>query len=110
MPLRCRLTLLLLAVGLLLGAHGALSDPGRDQPAVFAAPAPGPEWTTLRGRIVWRGADVPKPGVMNVTRDRAACAPDGKMVLEDWVTDPKNQGVRWVHVWLEPDPDGKTKT
>jgi hypothetical protein len=64
---------------------------------LFAAPAPPPLWSTLHGRIVWKGAAVAPGGAA------------GSAIPEGLIVDPKNSGVRWVIVWLEPEPDSPVK-
>jgi hypothetical protein len=58
---------------------------------LLAAPAPPPLWSTLRGRIVWKAAA------------GESAIPEGIII------DPKTNGVRWVIVWLEPEPDSRVK-
>src|SRR5262249_7018961 len=55
-----------------------------------------------RGRVIWKGDPLPQPGEVN-SADDLGCAAVPR-VLEDWVIDPKGRGVRWVFVWLEPEP------
>jgi hypothetical protein len=70
---------------------------------------PAPQWSNLRGRIIWQGDTVPKPEPIKVTLDKAVCCKAGPLVREDLVVHPKNRGVQWVFVWLEPVPDAGPK-
>src|SRR5262245_5244026 len=84
------LTLLLLAVAILP-----------------AGGADGEAWGSLKGKIVWNG-DIPKPTEINVDKDQEHCLSKGKIHAEQWVIG-KDKGIRWVLVWLIPDPAGNVK-
>jgi len=62
------------------------------------------EWGTLKGRIVFGGEQIPQPVQINVDKDQAACLANGPLFSEELVVNAKNRGVRWVFVWLIPDP------
>jgi hypothetical protein len=68
------------------------------------------QWGTVKGQIVWAGGTIPAPKKANVDKDQNVCLKDGDVFLEDWVTNKDNKGIRWVFVWLVPDPpDPKAK-
>jgi hypothetical protein len=85
---------------LLAAAAGwaALSVPGAAQD--------GNGWGTVKGRIVWGSAEVPKPGPLKVDKDEKHCLSKGPILSEEWVVDPKTKGVRDTFVWLAPDKAG----
>ena len=66
-------------------------------------------WSTLRGRVIWSGEEIPENKALDPGRDQSCCEPGGKRFRDDWVIDPKSRGVRWVMVWLEPDPEVKPR-
>lgn len=61
-------------------------------------------WGTVKGRIVYKGTP-PAPVKIVVNQDQAHCLSKGPIYSEEWVVNPKNNGVRWAFVWLEPVPD-----
>jgi hypothetical protein len=67
-------------------------------------------WGTVTGRVVWAGNDIPKRAPVNLkdNMDGPKClaAAKGQLLSELWVVNPKNKGVRWVFVWLEPADGG----
>jgi hypothetical protein len=63
-------------------------------------------WGTIKGQIVWDGGAIPEPKVLNVNKDQEHCLGKGPIVSEDWVINKNNKGVRWVFVWLAPEPGG----
>jgi hypothetical protein len=67
-------------------------------------------WGTVKGRIVWGGDKMPVPEKIDVSknRDAAFCQKDGPVFKEEKVVNPKNNGVRWVIVWLA-DPEAPRK-
>jgi len=65
------------------------------------------EWGTLKGRIVFAGDAIPQPKQIDVNKDPAACLAKGPLFSEELVINPKNRGVRWVFVWLTPEPGKK---
>lgn len=70
-------------------------------------PAAGQGWGTVKGQIVYAGAQIPQQEVVEAAKthqDKDVCLKDGPVVKEKWVVNPKNKGVRWAFVWLEPDP------
>jgi hypothetical protein len=74
-----------------------------------AAPAidkPEP-WGTIKGRVVWDEKKLPEPKEITITKDikaLTACLKDGKLFAEEWVVNKDDRGVRWVFVWLAPNP------
>ncbi len=62
------------------------------------------EWSDLRGRIVWQGEPIPQPRRVNVNKDKDCCLQNGPIFSDELVVHPKNRGVRWVMVWLLPEP------
>jgi hypothetical protein len=65
----------------------------------------GQGWGTIKGQIVKAGP-VPKPmeiAAVKTHQDRKHCEANGPILDEDWVVNPKNHGVRWAFVWLQPD-------
>lgn len=104
------------AVGL-LGVTGvmvwnAVRTPNTDTKSTTVGD-PGPDtephsgWATIRGRVVWPGGmAIPKPAVLNVVTDQAACCRNGDLLSNQLLIDPKSRGVKNVVVWLRPDtPD-----
>lgn len=67
----------------------------------FPAAAQDGDWGTVKGVVVLSGA-MPKLPPINVDNDRAHCLSKGDIPNEDWVVNPKNKGIRWTAVWLQP--------
>jgi hypothetical protein len=61
-------------------------------------------WGTVKGRVTYNG-QAPAPVKINVDKDQAHCLSKGDIYSEEWVVNPKNNGVKWAFVWLEPVPD-----
>jgi len=78
----------LLGIGILIGA-------GDDQAA----------WGTIKGQVVWSGQAIPERKVVELkdSKDREHCLSKGPILSEELVVNPKNKGVRWAFVWLEPE-------
>jgi hypothetical protein len=70
------------------------------------APAQNGVWGTVKGQVVFVGK-VPEAMKINVGMFQQ-CLRKGPLVDETWVVNPKNQGVRWVFVWLAPEKKGDT--
>ncbi|MBM4070675.1 MAG: hypothetical protein FJ271_17225 [Planctomycetes bacterium] len=70
-------------------------------------------WSTVKGRIVWDGANVPKQkplaDIMK-SADKNHCLAKGDILDEEWVVNPKNKGIRWTFVWLADKGYPKVKT
>lgn len=73
-----------------------------------AGGADGDGWGAIKGKIVWDG-DIPKPVAINVDKDQGHCLSKGAINSEQWVIG-KDKGIRWVLVWLIPDPTTGAKT
>jgi hypothetical protein len=67
------------------------------------------DWGTVKGRIVWGGGPLPEPRELSVEKDAEHCLSKGKLFSENWIIHKQTQGVRWVFVWLIPDPAGTAK-
>jgi hypothetical protein len=70
------------------------------------------KWGTIKGKVVFDGKP-PAPGEVVGLKghmDEKHCRSEGALVTEDWVVDPKTNGVQWVLVWLAPDPDSGEET
>jgi hypothetical protein len=71
----------------------------------FSAAADDPkDWGTLKGQIVFAGDKLPDVVELRVDKDQAHCLGNGKLVSDEWVINKDNKGIRWVFVWLAPDP------
>ncbi len=62
--------------------------------------------TTVKGRFVWDDAKGPPPArkAITPTKDEEVCAKDKDFKTEDWVVNPKTKGIKYVVVWLAPEP------
>jgi hypothetical protein len=60
-------------------------------------------WGTIKGRIVWGGKDIPPRPKIDVKQDQAHCLEKGPLYDENLVVNPKDQGIKWVFVWLAPE-------
>jgi hypothetical protein len=59
------------------------------------------KWITIKGQIVWQGpVPIQKKIVPNVNAN--ICAKDPVPLEEDYVINPKNQGVKNVFIWIRP--------
>jgi len=96
------MTRLLTAAGLVAALAGFSHSPA-------ASPAPqGDNWTTLKGRITWEGK-APERKQITISVDKVACSscrPDGKLMDEEFLINPKNKGLANVVVWLAPLDEG----
>lgn len=94
------------AVGL-LGASNSPASAGSPAPAPVASPAPQGGFGTIKGRLVWGGAEAPKRKEIteNKKKDPEVCA---KVPLFDTelVVDEKTKGVGQAFAFL-PSPKGK---
>src|SRR5436190_19977241 len=64
------------------------------------------QWgNSVKGEVVFAGANVPQPAVLNVNKDQQHCLGKGPLVSEEWVIDGKNKGIKNVFVWIT-NPDG----
>jgi len=77
---------------------------------VALAPAVRAEgWGTIKGRVVWDGAEVPKREELKAAEKEKECLKRGPLLSETYVVNPKNKGVRWVMVWLVDSSNPKKK-
>lgn len=60
-------------------------------------------WGTIKGQIVFAG-DPPERMKVNVNKDEKHCLEKGDILSDAWVVNKKNKGVKWVVVWLAPEP------
>ena len=68
------------------------------------------DYTDIKGRIVWdtaKGAP-PARAAIKPTKDEEVCAKDAEFKTEDWIVNPKTNGIKNVVVWLVPEPDAAT--
>lgn len=65
-------------------------------------------WGTIRGRVVWGGADVPAQTALNITQDQTHCLAQGPILSEKLVVNKANKGIKNVFVWLLPAKKGQT--
>src|SRR5688572_8961539 len=78
---------------------------------VFAFPvftADEDKWSTVKGRVVFDDSKhpIPKrvpPDTKGVALPQCA-AQDKEFLTEDWIVNPKNEGVKDAFVWLAPEP------
>jgi plastocyanin len=56
--------------------------------------------STIKGQVVWGGADVPKQADLNVTKDQQHCLSKGSVKSEEIVVNPDNKGMKNVFVWI----------
>ncbi len=68
------------------------------------------DWGTIKGRIVFAGDKLPEQVEVKVDKDQAHCLQNGKLFSDEWVVNKENKGVKWVFVWLAPEPGGAVKT
>jgi len=57
-------------------------------------------WGTVKGQVVYAGAQAPNPVPLKVDKDPEACLKNGPILSQELVVNPKNKGVRWAMVWL----------
>jgi hypothetical protein len=68
----------------------------------------GQAWGTIKGKVVFGGAQLPKKAPLDEVKDnkdQKHCLANGPLFDPTWVVNEKNKGVRYICVWLE-DPDG----
>jgi hypothetical protein len=63
----------------------------------YAGPTEAQQWGTIKGKIVWDGP-VPKQAKIN----QNACPNLAAPLEEDYLVNPKNQGLQNVFVWIRP--------
>ena len=68
--------------------------------------AQGNQWgTSVKGQVVFAGANVPKAPELQVTKDQAHCLSKGPILSEEWVINAPDKGIKNVFVWITK-PDG----
>jgi hypothetical protein len=98
LPCRTLLATLALLAGLIGLASSSASSAADDK-----------DWGTIKGRIVWGGDKAPDPVELKVDKDQMHCLEKGKLFSEEWVVDKDSKGVKWVFVWLTPEPGSDKK-
>jgi hypothetical protein len=71
------------------------------------APAFEEPWGTIKGRVVWAEMKLPEVNEITINKDAdaiTAALKGEKLLAENWVVNKDNKGVRWVYVWLAPEP------
>jgi hypothetical protein len=96
------LTLVMASVALL----GREASPASAAPPPLLAaslPAQG-EYGSIKGRLVWGGADVPAPKVLvekgKAAKDPEICGKDATIMSRELAIDPKTKGVAYAFVYL----------
>lgn len=82
----------------------AASTAGAQTPAAGgSAPAAASGWGSIKGKLVWGGADVPKQPEITVEKDKPWCTDNGKEKLfdETLVVNKDNKGVQNVIVFIK---------
>src|SRR4051812_4228039 len=75
-------------------------------PLALAAPArAADEWGTVKGQVIYVGKEKPNQKA-NVDKDPQVCLKNGPVPTDELVVNAKNQGTRWVVVWLARDDNG----
>ena len=62
---------------------------------------------SVKGQVVWAGANVPARPQLNVNKDQQACLAKGPLLSEEVVVNPENKGVENVFVWITTADGGK---
>jgi hypothetical protein len=86
------------------GAGAKGDDKGKPGEAKAGAEGAG-GWGTIKGRIVWSGAKLPKQAEVKVTVDKDHCLAKGVLLDNLFEVNPKNKGFKNVFVALKPPPD-----
>ncbi len=60
------------------------------------------EWPTIKGRIAFKGANIPKREVILAARKRDCCR-NGDLYSEEWIVNATNRGIKDTVIWLAPD-------
>jgi hypothetical protein len=61
-----------------------------------------PKWATLKGQVTWDGP-VPEQPKIVPTLNKEVCALDKAPLEEDFIVNPKNNGLKNVFVWIRPE-------
>src|SRR5205085_11811949 len=67
----------------------------------------GKEWGAIKGRVVWGEKTIPDRTFVKVDKDEMHCNSKGPIPHENLVINKKNNGIRWVFVWLAPVEKGE---
>jgi hypothetical protein len=64
------------------------------------------QWGTIKGRVVFGGDNIPARKAIDVSgnANAAQCLANGPVLSDELVINPRNKGVRWAFVWLQPAP------
>jgi hypothetical protein len=62
---------------------------------------------TVKGHVVWAGANVPEQKPLNVIKDQQACLAKGPILDESVVVNKDNKGMANVFVWITSSTGGK---
>ncbi len=73
---------------------------------LLASSASAQGWGTVKGQVVFAGK-APEREKANVDKDTAHCLSKGDIYKDELVVNPKNNGVRWVLVWLADPKDAR---
>src|SRR5947209_19627077 len=77
------------------------------RPAATAAGQDDGKWVTIKGQIVYAGAQAPQQQPLNVTKDQQACLAKGPILNEELVVNKSNNGIENVFVWITSESGGK---
>jgi hypothetical protein len=102
----------LVTMGVLLGCGerppDAPSSPPEPSEAIPVALAQADgTWGGVKGSVVWSEAEIPKRVEIQSVKenqDKNHCLEKGPLLSEQWVVNEKNKGMRWMIVFLAPDP------
>lgn len=84
----------------------AASEPPTEAPKASMPAGGDGEWGTVKGRVTWGGDGIPKPAVIDTSREAKCVAKGGGPITSDeWLINPENKGVRYVFVWLRAEED-----
>ena len=90
-----------------LGIAGLSAEPAKAALPVATLAAGSPAqagFGTIKGRLVWGGADVPQPKVLQevgkATKDPEVCAKDKAILSRELVVDPKTKGIQHGFAYL----------
>src|SRR5205823_3249722 len=65
------------------------------------------KWVTVKGQVVFAGANLPARPKLNVTKDQDHCLSKGPVLGEELVVNPDSKGVKNVFVWITDANGGK---
>jgi hypothetical protein len=86
--IRKRTAALVIGLGLILTNSLTAADPAG--------------WGTIKGQVVFGGANVPDPKEIDVSnnQNKDHCLSKGPLISDEWTINKNNKGVRWAFVWL----------